>query len=108
MAGEAGRSGHTSCVDVESRMMLNPGPLEARAGCTQPSPRRGQCWRCALCVPDARGEDVVQGNTGCSLPWIHIRRVARTTAVFRSIVSGLPDQLRGRSGAAWGLEERPP
>lgn len=44
--------------------MLNPGPLEARAGCTQPSPRWGQCRQCALCVPDARGEDVVQGNTG--------------------------------------------
>ena len=43
MAGEAGRSGHTSCIEVEGRMMLNPGPLEARAGCTQPSLMWG--WR---------------------------------------------------------------
>ena len=62
-------------------------------------------------VPDARGEDVVQGNMGCSLPWIHIRRVACTTMAFRSIVSGLPGQLRGqrRGGpdtgpAGWGLD----
>lgn len=50
MAGEAGRSGHTSCVEVESRMMLNPGPWRPRLVHTAQPEVGAVPAACAVCA----------------------------------------------------------
>ena len=88
-------------------MTLNPGPLEARAGCTQPSPRWGQCRQCALGVPDARGGDVVQGNTGVfSALDSHQEGGSHRRGLQKHRIQN-PGQVRGRSAAAWATRRGP-
>lgn len=63
--------------------MLNP-PGPWRPGLGAPGPARGGgsagSVRCVCLMPVER---MWSGNTGYSLPWIHIRRVARTAAAFK-------------------------
>ena len=104
MAIEAGKSGCTPCIEVEGRKMLNPGPLEARAGCTLGAVQAVHLMlREREHCPGEHG-----GGGGCSLSQIQIGGMSHTTAAFISIVSKIPGQVRGWPGTVWRQEERLP